>query len=75
MSTEYKSSSNKIIPILENSRDNWKSKHQTLKTEHRNLERRHQYALDQISKFKERVAELEAKLKKNDSDEVKKRRK
>ena len=74
MATEFKSPARKIIPFLENSRDNWKEKHQLLKVEHRNLERRHQYALDKLSEFKERISELESQLTNNEATKLKKRK-
>lgn len=62
----FKSPSRKIIPFLKKSRDAWKEKHQDLKIKLRNLERKHQYALDKMKSLKSEIKELkQSKQKKN----------
>lgn len=69
MSADYKTPIKKLASFFEKSRNNWKSKFQVLKIEHRNLERRYEYATDKITSLKQELKLLKAEQKYNKKKE------
>ncbi len=68
----YKSPLRKLVCFFKRSRDSWKEKFQNLKIQHRNLERRYEYASNNLASLKKEVFELKSQLPLTDKELKKK---
>ena len=64
MEAEYKSPVRKIVAMLRNARDNWKSKYQLVKCELRSVQHQNRAVEKSREQWKARAISAEAELKK-----------